>query len=534
MNMRDLSLPDRNPLDTEAEAATTRISTLRARLGLWTLLLLSVFAWAPMLHPGYLHTESGFVPAFNLVQGDALANVAATADVWRGEGIAAFVPGQPLILLGMTPAAAVEVVMIISLLLGALGIYVWLRPQLGDRAAGLGGLVYLFLPTVLSTVYARGSVSAALVLALLPMILAGLASYRMQRSLVGAAVAALAILWLWRTQAGVAAAASVMLFFYAIFVERHWGALLLVAVSAVAGFISLLPIWGIVDPAASTFTAHLGTLYGLLSATPGAAGANEMVQIGIVAFLFAVMAAWGLFMEADPLYASVRRLVGFCVVGTLVLLALTLIWCAPFWNITGLARYFSAPWQIALLAAPLLAAVAGALVIAFPVLQRHTYWAAMAILIILSAQSWLAPRYTTLQPPTAPLAIVGDNRIAILHATVTENDATRQAQLEVTWQVLQPLDFDYSIFVQAIGTGEGASGEGEAGEVRLAQYDGAPLADLPATAWQPGDLLTATYTIDLPADPPIDAYYYGWYDWRDGTRLRFNMGLNDKLVFYAQ
>jgi hypothetical protein len=56
---------------------------------------------------------------------------------------------------------------------------------------------------------------------------------------------------------------------------------------------------------------------------------------------------------------------------------------------------------------------------------------------------------------------------------------------------------------------------------------------LPATQWQPGAILGARYTLALPpeAQGANLRYYFGFYDWRDGTRLPVNGGLDDKLVF---
>ncbi len=70
----------------------------------------------------------------------------------------------------------------------------------------------------------------------------------------------------------------------------------------------------------------------------------------------------------------------------------------------------------------------------------------------------------------------------------------------------------------------------------MAQLDAQPLVDRPATGWQPGEVLTATYTLDLAAAPPDAAltYYFGYYDWRDGRRLPVDGGRDDKLVLHGK
>src|SRR5688572_25876112 len=119
------------------------------RLGLWLLLLGCLFVCAPFTYPGYWQSQEGFVPVFNAAHSGTVASLATTPDLWRGTGRGAFLLAQPLMVLGATPVLAVRLTFALSLLLGGLGIYVWLHARLGDRAAGLAGLIYLLLPPIL-------------------------------------------------------------------------------------------------------------------------------------------------------------------------------------------------------------------------------------------------------------------------------------------------------------------------------------------------------------------------------------------------
>ena len=74
--------------------------------------------------------------------------------------------------------------------------------------------------------------------------LAGTANYVESRSPVGAGVVVLGLLWMWRVQAGLAVFATVLLLVYALAVERSWWGLLVVAVTGLAGVVSLIPLWG--------------------------------------------------------------------------------------------------------------------------------------------------------------------------------------------------------------------------------------------------------------------------------------------------
>jgi len=502
----------------------TRLSVIPRRLGLWTLLLASVFVWAPIVRPGLVQTESGFLPAFNVVANNAIAQVGVTPDLWRGDGIAAFVPAQPLLLLGVAPAVAAQIVMVGSLLLGALAIYAWLQIHMGDRAAGLAGIVYLFLPVTLSVVYRQGSMGGAVALAMIPFALAGIATYARQRTLVAAAVTALAILWLWRTQAGIALVASIVLVLYAFIVEARRGTLLLVLGSAAAGALSLIPIWGIRDGTPSRFVEELGTLYGMLRAAPHAV---EVVQIGVIAFALAAVGVWSMLAGSEWRGSLVRRLVIFAAVCAALLYGAGMQWFAPIWGVAGGAWLLVAPWQLAVIGTPFLAATAGSALLGFSGLRVVPYWVATVALVVLAGQPWLQPRITYATPPRSPAAILGNNQIAILSTELKPNDVTGETHLDVRWQVLQPLAKDYNIFVQAMDR-RGSDAQ------KIAQIDAPPLADSPATTWEPGEILSATYTIHVPVGEPADAYWYGWYDWNDGMRLAVGAGIDDKMVLYGE
>ena len=153
-----------------------------SRLGFWVVVLVGVLAWAPATYPGYWQSLEGYIPVFNVTQGGAIASVATSADLWRGAGSATFLLAQPFLLLGFAPVEAVRAVFVLAFVLGGLGVYAWLRPIYGDRAAGLSGVVYIFLPMVLATVYIRGSLSDAMILALLPLTLASTSAYASSRS----------------------------------------------------------------------------------------------------------------------------------------------------------------------------------------------------------------------------------------------------------------------------------------------------------------------------------------------------------------
>lgn len=497
------------------------------RAGFWAVLTLGIFAWAPALYPGYWQGWEGFAPVFQSVAPTALASVGATPDLWRGAGSGAFLLAQPLLLLGATPTQAIQFTFIVAFILGGAGSYVWLADRLGDRGAGLAGLAYMLAPMMLATVYVRGSVSNALILALTPLALAGLASYSERRSLVGAAVAVLSILWMWRTQAGLALAVTLMLLIYALVVERNRLVALIVLAGGASGMVSLVSLWSPTPPTPS-FADHFIALNTLLDtgAMIGDAAATAPYQLGLMAFAGGVFAVWGVSLRRQHIAPLVRRLLWFSLGATTVAVLLALSGSAPLWQASRADWLLSYPWQTLLVVAPLLVMPLGALPLALDELETPVYWAVLLALVVAASLPHLTPKYTQVTPPLRPVAVLGDNQVIVIEAQLTEDAAAHTATLRVTWQPLQPLDFDYNVFFQAL-----------AGAAVVAQLDAQPLgAAQPATGWQPGEVLSASYTLDLSAAPQGErlTYYFGYYDWRDGRRLPVDGGRDDKLVLHGK
>ncbi len=415
------------------------------RVGFWAMLILGVFAWAPALYPGYWQGWEGFAPVFQSVAPGALATVAATPDLWRGAGSGAFLMAQPLLLLGATPVQAIQLTFVLTFMLGGGGVYVWLADRLGDRGAGLAGLAYVLLPLTLATVYVRGSVGDALILALTPLALAGLASYTDRRSLVGAAVAVLSILWMWRIQAGLALAVTALLLIYALVVERGWLVALIALAGGAAGLFSLIPLWAVTAAPATPFASHFITLNTLLDAGDDAwrsqpCGKRIRTRSAFMALAGGVFAVWGVTLRRQHIPPIVRRLLWFSLGAALMAVLLALAVSAPLWQITRADQLLRYPWQVLLVIAPLLVAPLGMLPLALDELEAPVYWAVLLALVVLASLPHLTPAYTQVARRCAPSPCMGDNQVIVLGAQLTEQ-ADSAATLTVTWQPLRPLDF---------------------------------------------------------------------------------------------
>ncbi len=517
-------------------------------IGLLTLLLLGVFAWAPATYPGYWLATDGFVPVFNAIDPQPLAHIASAPDLWRGLGGGAFWLAQPLLALGFAPVAAVRASFAVAIVLGGLGVYAWLLPRWGDVGAGLGGLLYTLLPPLLATVYIRGSLADATVLALLPMALAGLAACaraRREQSSVAVSVVVIvaSVLWLWRAQPGLALLATGLLLLYALIVERSVLATLVALASGLVGALSLLPQWSVRAPSTVNFSEHFVYPHQLFSTGwqngPSVPGWQDgfPFQLGLVPLGLAVLTLWFWWLrraQADDVTPSTTtRLLIFCAAGTLLLATLSLGISAPLWQISGSSRLLTYPWQIGLLALPLLAATAAGLVAVEPNFARPATWVALLAVVVLGSYPYLTTRFTQVQPPHVPVAVVGNNQLVLLEAKLSRD--VDKISLTATWQVLQPLPVDYNVFFQALAERDGKLSV-------LNQLDTQPLDGLqPATTWQPGQIYSDTYTLDLnaavvnTAEEPL-RFDFGFYDWRDGTRLSVTTPLaneiDDKLVLH--
>lgn len=507
------------------------------RLGFWTVLLLGVFAWAPATYPGYWQGLEGFTPVFNVLQPGRLAGVAMAPDLWRGSGAATFLLTRPLLLLGADAVTAVRITFILCFILGGLGVYVWLRLRLGERAAGLAGLLYMLAPPFLATVYVRGSLSDALILGLLPLTFAGVAIYVETGAISAVGMILITLGWMWQTQAGLALFGSLLLFLYTLCVERNRLALWVVILSTAAALATLVSLLPMRAPPPVAFADHFVALYQLFRPTwavaPSLPGWQDgyPFQLGLALLLFSLCALW-LWCVKRPMIAlaSTKRLFWFGWLGVASCLLAATGGSAVVWQWSGASQLLTYPWQILLLTPLLLAITAGALPVADEQLAQTPYWTVLVVLTVFSSYPYLTADFTRYHPPATPVAVLGKNEIIVLAADLTENRQQQTATLAVIWQPITVINTDYNLFFQAL------QGDGNALTV-TAQLDVQPLgANQPATSWRPGAILTNTYQLDLAAVAPTVAleYHFGYYDWHNGTRLLVDGGIDDKLVFYGK
>jgi hypothetical protein len=221
---------------------------------------------------------------------------------------------------------------------------------------------------------------------------------------------------------------------------------------------------------------------------------------------------------------------------------------ASLWKLLPfLSRTLTYPWQLLLLTGPWLAWLAGLggrrlldlLSAGFTVkpAQRETpapdearlspapvvLVAALIALALLGSYDYLRPLTTNAPVPEAPLAIFGDNQIALLSAvTAGPPGPAGQVTALVRWQALRPLDLDYTVFFHIVGP------DGK----RWGQQDTMPQGNrFPTSQWRPGQVVMDQYQATIAVDAPISddyRYFLGLYQWQTGQRLTTRT--DDKVV----
>jgi len=544
------------------------------------LLLLTLFIWMPLTYPGTFLPHTGFLSAYNLqdLETRPLADLVGWApvvgrefDLWRGEGSLPYLLARLLRSLGAGATAAVEWVYGLGLVLSAWGMWLWARRLLGERGGLLAAVVYSFWPFALATVYVRGALAEALLLALLPWLFWTLESSLASPSdahfrWIPTVLTSVLLIALYRTQAGLALWATLLAALYVgwakgVSSRRRWQALGGMTVGILLGLLSLWPVYTAhsVGNTSVQFGEHFLYAYQLLDPGWGYGVSTAGWQddfpfgLGVAALGLALLAVVLGAMMKNPSVSIFGRgdrsedrpqgkLPGaFSRAGRLrlalaIVMALTLLtWhgIAFLWRLPGLAqaaRTLTYPWQLLLLVGPFLAFLAGAAVPKLEQLMERQaadraffpLWAGLAALTVLASYGYLSPRFTQVEPGRAPVAVLGENQIVLVNAQVNgQLTAGGTVTVTVQWQPLQPLPLDYTVFVHAVDEQDQLWGQQDT-QPRNGEY--------PTSQWQVGEIVDDTYRFQIQPDGPAGGYRItiGMYDWRTGERLRVG---DDNRIF---
>ncbi len=558
------------PPDHEAEA-TERAVPGFAPVGLLAVLLISLFAWAPFLHPGFVHTHSGLGAAYNVLAARESAVLGWLPPYGTpGDGPLATWLLVFLQLMGVSPLTALRCLYAGGFVLSGIAMYVLARQLWGADAALIAAAVYMLIPYHLVVVYVRGSLAESVLLGLAPCLATALYEamrcprlrWLMATALCAAALALThfgltlplacllaTLIWLVAPY-GIDGARNVRSHPTASprrpdFLSCCPAALAasFMGIGMLAGLVILLPAGHILVPSTAAWRDHFVYFFQLFAPTWGfgesvAGWRDEMpFQVGLVPLALAALAFLG---RGD---AETRRpregergkerdagtLVVALLWGTLsVVVFLTLTVAEPVWRAVPLARLVAYPWQLLSLAALLLALLSGAAVRVLGGVQPSgVLLAVLLAAVVLGSYTYLSPRYmdaSDLPDMThPPLARLGED-ILLLDARL---DAQAQpgdtVHLTLIWQAIGRPPEDFTVFVHLL----------DENGVQRGQRDARPRdGSKPTTTWLPGEVVRDALAIQVAADATPGSYRVevGMYHFPTLKRLPVSGMDTDKVV----
>ena len=220
-----------------------------------------------------------------------------------------------------------------------------------------------------------------------------------------------------------------------------------------------------------------------------------------------------------------RRSTIALIVGVLLAIILSMRVSNLFWSVTHLDELLSYPWQMLGFASLGLALLAGVGIRQIKPLSTYPWLAGLIALTVVSVYGYLSPAWTELEVGDLPAATYGQNQVALIdYKFIGHVYPGAEVQLDVIWQCLNRLDRDYTVFVQALGPAQQIWG----------QHDSQPRdGESPTSLWNPGQIITDTYIIEIDPAGPSDGYQLimGFYDGQTGERLP--AGVDDKTILYT-
>jgi hypothetical protein len=514
-------------------------SKLRKRLdlNLALIVLLSVFAIAPLTYPGFFQTHSGFLSVFNLYDLERtlwrswswVPQVAQPWDMLAGEGRLPYLLAEALRWLGMGGEEAIKGTYVLGFLVSGLGMYALGKKLSGPTGGLLAGLVYVYLPFHLATVYVRGAFAEAWAFALYPLVLLCWAEYMERRSSLWAGGAVLAFVALASTQMGLAIlyAFFVLAFVLALGPSRRakGEAVLLLVVSVLIGLLVNLPAalgTGLPVRGASDFAEHfvypfqiLAESWGYGASVPGWDDGLPL-QLGLAATGLTVVTGL-LALGRGNTSRDPRRRAGFFVAAALVMVLLVLFPAAALWRISGLSWTLDYPWQLLGLAGFAASLASGAALPLAPTLRRLPWLSVLITLVVLASYGYLSPRFTELRVGGSPVGVFGDQVVLLTYQREGPLRHGATVRLTLDWQSLRPMTTDYTVFVHVVD---------EEGTI-WAQRDGVPVGgERPTSSWELGEIVPDEYEITIPVEGPREGYSVqaGLYDGETGVRLPVSDG----------
>lgn len=491
--------------------------------------LLAVFAVAPLEYPGAFQSHTGLLAYYNLIDLDQNPTlgwapiIGQTFDVFRTDGVLPYLIAEIFHLIGFSYLASIKLVYALAWIASGLAMYALARKFFSETGALLAATVYVYLPFHIATIYVRGALAESVAWALFPLVLLTLRQPTENRLPTAYCLLPTALLFL--TQPGIAILFSLFALCVAIVFRPASRVLYPILGGLTLGMLLYLPTmlrYGAIV-VRDRFNAHYVHPFQLFSAlwdfgiSTGSYLDRFPFQLGVVPLGLAIIAL--VFMQSNT-SANHQRIILVFLGSAVVLALLTFEITSPLWSVLGL--FVAYPWQILSFAGLALALVAGSVL---ELDKRFTQPAMLAFFValpVVASYNYLAPRFLDVNPTRPPIAIFNNNEIALWDYRIVgplRHGATLRVYL--TWQALRPVDYDYTFFLHAVHEDGNTYGQTDAKPL-----DGA----LPTLKWTPGQVITDTQTIQIDVDGPREGYHleFGMYNAATGRRA-FTMAGEDHL-----
>lgn len=502
--------------------------------GLLIVIIMSVLAWAPLLHPGFIQSQSGLAAIYDALSVRSPLTGWLPAYGTPGDGpLATWL----LVILKavMTPLGALKLLYALGFALSGVGMFLLAGRLWGNWPGVVAAVVYMLAPYHLSAAYGRGALAESLILAGAPFLflflddavhttrwrtrpLVGLTSAGLVLLNFGLGVLFVALGLVW-TAAACFGAAPVLPDVEGSRERRYLTALTAAVIGIAAALLVLWPGGGRFLANMPGWREHFVYFFQLFSpgwgfgvSSPG--WQDEMsFQLGLAPLGLAIVALWGAHETSDARY---RHNVVVLVILACVTALLVLTIAAPLWQIVPLAALLAYPWQLlaptilllALLAGGAAAWVAGqgeAQELGDDAADRPAgSLVALAVLLaaaVVASYPYLAPRFVdaadlpTLNHP--PIARLGDTILLLEARYDGQGRPGGTVHLTLIWQAVRRPPADYTIFAQLF----------DAAGTKRGQQDMRPHnGDKPTNTWPAGEIVRDDLTIAVADDAPPGDY----------------------------
>lgn len=522
--------------------------------------LLAVFAVAPLEYPGAVQSQTGLLAVYNLIDLDQnplqFFNWAPTLgreyDLFHIDGALPYWVAEIFHRVGFGYLDSIKLVYALAWGAGALAMFALARkllvsaaePFFSDAGALLAATVYTYLPFHIATVYVRGAFAESAAWAIFPLALLVLIRQQTTDDNIGYLLSASPFAVLFLIQPGMAILFAAVAFVIVAALRQHereftrplatilggwligvllyaptffrYGAIFsrdIFTADFVSPFQLFSSAWGfpLTSSLPSTARVSQGTL--LMDPLP--------FQLGVVPTGLAIIAVAVGWQKGVQPNIPTRRVVSVFFVAALVLTLLMFEISAPLWNVLG--TFAANPWQLLAFVGLALSIVAGASVAFDSRLSQPAMLAVLVSLPVVASYGYLSPRFLDFTPTRPQIAIFGKHEIALLDYRIVgplRHGAT--VRLELKWQALRTVDHDYTVFVHAVDATGNTWGQEDAKPV-----DGT----LPTIKWTAGQVVFDTHAIQIDVEGPREGYHLevGLYQAATGDRAIIDNGA-DQLI----